>query len=132
MSETKSPHAGLTRRSFLKTTGVVAGAAAFSSAALGCAPQDDDNTSSDSSEYEVYSTTCISNCHGMACPLDVWAKDGKAFNIEKFQMKDKNLQGVCQRGYSNLQRMYSPERVKYPLRRIEGTARGAGEWEQIG
>ena len=67
----------------------------------------------------------------MACPLDVWTKSGKAFNIEKFQMKDRNLQGVCQRGYSNIQRMYSPERVKYPLRRVEGTARGAGEWEQI-
>lgn len=132
MSETKSPHAGLTRRSFLKTTAAVAGTAAFSGVALGCAPQDEYDASSDSSGYEVYSTTCISNCHGMACPLDVWAKDGKAFNIEKFQMKDKNLQGVCQRGYSNLQRMYSPERVKYPLRRVEGTARGAGEWEQIG
>ena len=33
MSETKSPHAGLTRRSFLKTTGAVAGAAALGSVA---------------------------------------------------------------------------------------------------
>ena len=65
----------------------------------------------------------------MACPLDVSVKDGKAFNISKFQMKDQDLQGVCQRGYTNIQRMYSPTRVKYPLRRVG--ERGAGEWEQI-
>lgn len=128
MSGTSSPQGGLTRRSFLKTTGAVAGTAAVGTL-VGCSQTANSAPSEQGSDYQVYSTTCMSNCHGMACPLDVSVRDGKAFNISKFQMKDKNLQGVCQRGYTNIQRMYSPNRIKYPLRRAG--ERGADEWEQI-
>ncbi|HIY84655.1 MAG TPA: molybdopterin-dependent oxidoreductase [Candidatus Rubneribacter avistercoris] len=30
-----------------------------------------------------------------------------------------------------MQRMYAPERLQYPLRRVEGTARGEGQWERV-
>ena len=30
-----------------------------------------------------------------------------------------------------LQRTYGPRRLKYPMRRVEGTERGAGQWERI-
>ncbi|MEF9877209.1 MAG: molybdopterin-dependent oxidoreductase, partial [Gordonibacter sp.] len=37
----------------------------------------------------------------------------------------------CLRGLSMHERTYSDARVKYPLKRVEGTERGAGEWERI-
>ncbi|MBR2790390.1 MAG: molybdopterin-dependent oxidoreductase, partial [Eggerthellaceae bacterium] len=38
---------------------------------------------------------------------------------------------MCVKGHTWPQRIYLPERLKYPMRRKEGTERGAGEWEQI-
>lgn len=38
---------------------------------------------------------------------------------------------ICPRGLSHPQRIYAPERIQYPMRRVEGTARGAGEWERL-
>ena len=38
---------------------------------------------------------------------------------------------ACLRGLSHVLRTYDPDRVKYPLRRMEGTARGENQWERI-
>ena len=40
-------------------------------------------------------------------------------------------QEICVKGYTNIERMYSDRRVLYPMRRVQGTERGAGEWERI-
>lgn len=37
----------------------------------------------------------------------------------------------CLRGRSHIQWLYNPDRIKYPMRRVEGTERGAGQWERI-
>lgn len=131
----------LTRRSFLKTTGVVAGAAALGSLA-GCAPKEGGDGSSDSNENPtaieetvVYST-CMGNCGGCGCPLLVHVRDGKVCNLTKPRLEypDGSLvksHGVCMKGYMNIERMYSPTRVQYPMRRVDGTERGDGQWERV-
>lgn len=129
MSETRSAHSGLTRRSFLKTTAAVAGAGAlagFSGCSLAPATQ--------SSAGETGEKTCVGNCRAnchWACLHDVKVKDGVLTTVNAHAYPDPNYTSACHRGLSNVQRHYSPRRVKYPMRRVEGTERGAGEWERI-
>ena len=37
----------------------------------------------------------------------------------------------CVRGRTNRQRIYSPDRIQKPLKRVEGTKRGEGKYEEI-
>ena len=36
----------------------------------------------------------------------------------------------CVRGRTNRQRIYSPDRIQKPLKRVEGTKRGEGKYEE--
>jgi molybdopterin-containing oxidoreductase family molybdopterin binding subunit len=56
-------------------------------------------------------------------------RDGKAFNIERHEFPIADFNCLCQRGYTNLERVYAAERIQYPLRRVG--ERGSGEWERI-
>ena len=38
---------------------------------------------------------------------------------------------VCAKGQAGIQVLYNPHRIKEPLKRKPGTARGAGRWETI-
>lgn len=129
MSETKSPCKGLTRRSFLKTTAAVAGAAAAVAGGSTLTALADEEKSQ-SSDVREYLCKCTGTCLGH-CSHKVTVRDGKAVNIEKYELPDPQWQSICQRGLTQLNRLYDPNRIKYPMRRVEGTARGAGEWERI-
>lgn len=127
MSETKSPHEGLTRRSFLKTTGAVAGMAVAagmatpSLAALANENPDD--------EERVYSCVCRGGCNG-GCLLEGHVKDGKLFKITPGKLPDERYdKRMCLKGYTHIQRIYDPDRIKYPMKRVG--ERGSGEWERI-
>lgn len=124
MPHEKSP-SGLTRRSFLKTTAAVAGTVALGSS-FGCSLGPAQEAAS--GEEQIYACTCAGNCQGKLCPLDVVVRDGKAVNINKFS-GDTRFEYLCPKGYMNLERMYSPLRVKYPLKRTG--PRGSNEWERI-
>lgn len=68
---------------------------------------------------------CTGICLGF-CTHKVHVKDGKAFNITKHELPDPKWESICQCGLTQLQRLYDPRRVKYPIRRVEGTPRGGG------
>ncbi|WP_139651722.1 molybdopterin-containing oxidoreductase family protein [Raoultibacter phocaeensis] len=135
MSGANSPQGGLTRRSFLKTTGVVAGAAAVlgGSASTFAAVAAE---SPDQVNVEKKVTYCRGNCGANMCSFDVKVRDGKVILVEPRIHADsdpatKGRSKGCLRGMSMMQTLYNDRRVKYPLRRVEGSARGAGEWERI-
>lgn len=46
-------------------------------------------------------------------------------------LNSRNYTSICLRGLSNVVRAYGPNRVRYPMRRVEGTERGAGQWERV-
>lgn len=117
----------ISRRSFLKTTGVVAGAGALSGL-TGCASSDADTAAAVDEKTVV--CNCKANCH-WACLHDVKVKNGVIASVTAHPFGDDNYTSCCQRGIANAQRAYSPYRVKYPMKRKEGTERGAGEWEKI-
>ena len=77
------------------------------------------------------------NC-GSRCPLKVYVKDGTVVRIgndndgtddfgpgQIYQMRS------CVRGRTNRQRIYNDTRVQKPLKRVEGTKRGEGQYEEI-
>ena len=131
MSETKSPHAGLTRRSFLKTTAAVAGTGVIG---VSITPQAEahavrfDDASSDADAEVVTTTVCRSNC-SQACLFNVHARDGKVVKLTPKAYETELYSGCCLRGLSMQERTYSDKRVKYPLRRVG--ERGDDEWERI-
>jgi len=79
-------------------------------------------------EEKVFACVCRGNCTG-ACQINVHVRDGKVVKTSKHEYKDPNYNRICQRGRSWPLRIYSPERIKHPMRRVG--ERGAGKWEQI-
>lgn len=128
MSETTSSQGGLTRRSFLKTTGAVAGAAAVAGVATPALHALAEGPGSESAEELHFSGACRGNCMG-GCPLDITVRDGKIVKTGPAEVPRPEYKRICQRGRSHVQTVYNADRLKYPLRRVG--ERGAGEWERI-
>ena len=129
MSETKSLRKGLTRRSFLKTTAAAAGAATLIG---GTAPVSQCLAVDDSGNVKPEEKTCQCNCRSNCaenCIYTAHVRDGKLMKLEVADYPDTRYTGSCLKGLSYVERIYSPTRVKYPLRRAG--ERGEGKWERI-
>lgn len=120
---------GLTRRTFLKSTAAVAGAAALAGGTGSLAAFADQDTGAEVQD-EVYAGVCRGNCTG-GCFLNVHVRDGKVVRTSMREMPDPQYNRICSKGLSHVQRIYNEHRIKYPMRRVEGTERGAGQWERI-
>ncbi|HVM56976.1 MAG TPA: molybdopterin-dependent oxidoreductase, partial [Gaiellaceae bacterium] len=86
----------------------------------------------------VFRTGHSNNCDG-ACGHMVKIVDGKIRLVTSAPFTPKTIDGreaprfnprICLRGVSQIQNTYSPDRVKYPYKRIG--ERGSGRWERIG
>ena len=62
----------------------------------------------------------------ISCPSKIYVRDGRAVKIE---MTDKKLASVCPRWKAQLDFIYHPDRLKYPLKRIG--ERGSGSFQRI-
>lgn len=118
------------RRAFLKGTAATLGVAALSG--VGCSAQDttEEGTPVEAPEEQVTIGLCRANCSG-GCRLNVHVREGKVVKTSVHEEDNPNDTRICHRGLSHPQRIYAPERIQYPMRRVEGTARGAGEWERL-
>lgn len=126
---------GLTRRSFLKTTLAATGAIAATGAVSTVALADEVQVISAPVE-EMKVSYCRGNCGANMCHFDVKVREGKVASILPRIHPDadpvtKGRSKGCLRGISMMQTLYNERRVKYPMRRVEGTERGAGEFERI-
>ena len=134
---------GLSRRSFVAWAGVLGAGAALS----GCAPKAAEDKTAEVNEEVIGSQPfefdkevwggCHVNC-GSRCPLKLYVKDGTVVRVgndnegtddfgpgEIYQMRS------CVRGRTNRQRIYNATRIQKPLKRVEGTKRGEGKYEEI-
>ena len=120
------------RRSFLKASAALGCAATVA----GCDSSSDDAsvtppTPPISEEKQSWSA-CLSNC-GSNCPLKVITRDGKIVRIEADDIGDDSYGNYqirpCARGRSNSKRVYNPDRLLYPMKRVG--KRGSGEFERI-
>lgn len=128
MESVQNTTGALTRRGFLKTTAAAAlvagGVSAAGFAAL--TPK----TASAQSDEKICTTYCNA-C--MGCPLEAVVRDGnvvltRAKEIEGAPIDQKRM---CARGASIPTLIVQEKRIQYPMKRAEGTERGAGQWERI-
>lgn len=127
---------GVTRRAFLKSTGAVVGSMGVLGALAGCAPQvnskeegeSSDNLATIGSETLHFAGSCRGNCN-QGCFLDLHVRDGKLVRVTNGEFLDPQYNRICFKGMSLPQRVYNPDRIKYPMRRVG--ERGSGEWERI-
>jgi len=78
-------------------------------------------------EEKIIPTTCSQHCGGV-CHLKVHVRDGVITRIETDDGEEPQLR-ACLKGRAMRQRIYAPDRLKYPLRRTG--KRGEGKFERI-
>jgi len=76
-------------------------------------------------DEKIIQTGCTYDCGGR-CPLLVHVKNGVVTRIEGGAATPYR---ACLRGRANRQELYSPDRLKYPMRRVG--ERGEGKFERI-
>ncbi|MEA5018909.1 MAG: molybdopterin-dependent oxidoreductase [Gordonibacter sp.] len=134
MSGTNGSQGGLTRRNFLKTTGVVGAAATVMGASaltnLAEAATFDQGQRVGSNEH-LYCAVCRGNCSG-TCKLNVHVVDDRIVKTSKRAFNSfphGEIDRICLRGLSHPYNVYGPNRIQYPMRRVG--ERGSGEWERM-
>lgn len=123
------------RRTFLKLSGAAAATALSAQVLTGCAKEEEEPEPQASVEdgqpdYDrIVRSVCAPNCVG-SCGINAFVKDDVIVKVEPADFPDTAYNRICLRGISNaMQRVYSPDRVKYPMKRVG--ERGSGEWERI-
>ncbi len=91
------------------------------------APTTNGNTVQHTDE-KIFSCMCVGNCQSR-CRLFVHVRDGKAVKTSMAPFSDPRYNRVCLRGLSHVQRVYDPNRLKYPMKRVG--ERGEGKFERI-
>lgn len=88
-------------------------------------------------QRKVFRTGHSNNCDG-ACGHLIEVSDGHPVMVKAAPWDDSAISGalaqkfnprVCLRGLSQIQNTYSPDRVKYPYKRVG--ERGSGKWQRI-
>ena len=120
---------GISRRSFLKTT-AAAGAVALAGGTLSAAAEEYASGQIPAGDEKIYQGICRPNCFGY-CPFNIHVRDGRIVKVSPGKHIDPYYNRGCLRGLSHVLRTYNPDRIGYPLRRKEGTERGAMQWERI-
>ncbi len=78
-------------------------------------------------DVTIVPTGCCHDCGGR-CVLKAHVKDGKIIRFETDNGEEPQIR-ACLRGRAYRQRVYSPDRLQYPLRRTG--ERGEGKFERI-
>ncbi|NQU09044.1 MAG: twin-arginine translocation signal domain-containing protein, partial [Candidatus Abyssubacteria bacterium] len=124
---------GISRRNFLKTSGLVGAGAVLptgrSRAGLALKTLIPAEDIIPGRSYWLNST--CGECHA-GCGVKVRVREGSAVKIEGTENHPVNHGGLCARGQSALQAVYSPARIRSPLRRGPGGALESTGWEKIG
>lgn len=121
------------RRSFMKWGSVIGGTAAMTSAglplkALASKAEPEVKTGNTQTSWSA----CMVNC-GSRCALRVHTTDGVITQVETDNRGNdeygKHQMRACLRGRSIKHRVYNPDRLKYPMKRVG--KRGEGKFERI-
>ncbi len=127
--------APLSRRSFMKWSGVAGGAAVATGVAVryGLLPLSAEAAArTDAAGSATVWSSCNVNC-GSRCPLRLTVADGTITRVDPDDTGDDTLGNqqirACVRGRAIRTRVYSADRIKYPMKRVG--KRGEGQFERI-
>lgn len=133
----------MSRRSFLKWSGVAASVPALGGL-VACAPQSADQTAASAEDegewkpFRCFRASCHANCVSKAL-----VKDGVVIRVktdDRFQEETDEMpfQRGCLRGQAKRKTVYAADRLKYPMKRKNwspenpnGHLRGKDEWVRI-
>ncbi len=133
MKGMRHPHLRLNRRSFLKIS-AAAGVLTYATLsrgdlvirALTTAPTASDQEAAPTET--LFNTVCSNNCK-QACHVTAHVYGGHLVKTSLNPMPDQRYNRICLRGISHAQRVYHPDRLKYPMKRVG--QRGSGQWTRI-
>ncbi|MEH0018436.1 MAG: molybdopterin-dependent oxidoreductase [Desulfobacter sp.] len=77
--------------------------------------------------YDTFRNACPRNCYD-TCGMVTHVKDGVAKFVEGAPESTFTNGGLCVKGHSYIRRLYSPDRIKYPMVQ---QGRGTGNWKRI-
>lgn len=77
--------------------------------------------------FEIFRNACPRNCFD-TCSIKTFVKDGMIHHIEGAAESTFTDGGLCVKGYAYPRRVYSPDRIKYPMMQV---GRGSGNWKRI-
>jgi thiosulfate reductase / polysulfide reductase chain A len=124
----------LRRREFLKLSGATVGALALGSSAQAQlfpdgfpnpfrAPPGKWFTKDDVTTVYSYCENCF-----WKCGIKAFVQGGKVRKVDGYAENPKSRGMLCPRGQGAIAQTYDPDRLKTPLIRVEGTARGDGQY----
>jgi molybdopterin guanine dinucleotide-containing S/N-oxide reductase-like protein len=116
--------AQLTRRTLLKASAAAGAMAALS----GCAgePGPFESPATDG-EVQTFRTACPRNCYD-TCGQIATVKDGMLRKVDGDPLHGYTRGRLCVKGYTYVNRTYSPDRIKYPMVQ---SPRGSGNWKRV-
>lgn len=77
--------------------------------------------------FEIFRNACPRNCYD-TCSIKTFVKDGVIKYVEGAPESTFTAGGLCVKGYAYPRRVYSPDRIKYPMMQI---GRGSGNWKRL-
>jgi len=80
-------------------------------------------------EERMVPTFCAMCGPGMGCGVNCYVKDGRFVSIEGMKGAPTNKGKLCPKAFASMQWVYSPQRLKYPMRRVG--EKGEGKFERI-
>jgi anaerobic selenocysteine-containing dehydrogenase len=78
--------------------------------------------------YQTFFNGCPRNCYD-TCSIKTFVKDGVMQFIEGVKENTYTNGGCCVKGNSYVRRVYSPDRIKYPMMQVGG--KGSGTWKRV-
>ena len=119
MSGATSPHAGMTRRNFLKNAGVAAGALGLAGAASmtttsnWLAPAEAHADGEERVAHLCHQFHCLTGCN-LKCTI----RDERVSIIEPSDLAEESHQTICLRGIGEVDHIYAADRIQTPLKRV--------------
>ena len=127
MTETTKQR-GFSRRNFIKGAATLTAAGAL----VGCSPQgknlEEADKKAEAPEEQIFAGACRGNCAG-GCFLNIHVRDGQVVRTTARDMPDTRYNRICVKGLTHVGRIYSSERLQYPMKRTG--ERGEGKFERI-
>lgn len=81
----------------------------------------------DPGAYQVFRNACPRNCYD-TCSIKTYVRDGIVQFVEGAPESTFTKGALCVKGYTYPRRLYSPDRIKYPMIQDK---RGSGNWRRI-
>ena len=130
---------GVSRRTFVKGSAIAGLALAGGSSMFACSPAGEEQGDAEGgAEAAAGETTVWSHCHvncGGACPLRLHVVDDEIAWVDNDTSGSSEFGAYqlrpCLRGRSIRRWINGEDRLNYPMKRVEGTKRGEGKYEQI-